>query len=227
MTLIFDTETTGKAHFDLPVDHPSQPRLVQLAGLLLDANLDERAAFCLLVNPDGYEIPKEASAIHGITTEIAEAAGFQLPGVLEFFSRFMSRARTRVAHNQDFDSLVLGSAFSRIDSTNHLALIRDAFCTMRKMTDHCKLPGKYGFKWPKLEEAYRHCTGADLSGAHDALVDCRACATIYRWLRNSRAASGKCKACGAIISPNVEFCLACTGENEQREDNRHEWGAGP
>lgn len=222
MTLIFDTETTGKAHFDLPVDDLSQPRLVQLAGLLLDANLEERAAFCFLVKPDGYEIPKEASSIHGITTEIAQASGFSPDDVLEFFARFTTGVIERVAHNQDFDSLVIASAYCRLGQINYLARIPQALCTMRLMTDRCKLPGKYGFKWPKLEEAYRHCTGSELSGAHDALVDCRACATIYRWLRNSRATSGKCKSCGAVISPLAEFCLACTGENEQREDNRHD-----
>ncbi|WP_234110186.1 exonuclease domain-containing protein [Chryseobacterium sp. R2A-55] len=32
-------------------------------------------------------------------------------------------------------------------------------CPMKLSTDVCKIPGKYGFKWPKVEEAHRHFFG--------------------------------------------------------------------
>jgi len=60
---------------------------------------------------------------------------------------------------------------------------RDSFCTMKAMTGVCKLPGMYDdYKWPKLTEAYRHCYGKEMEGAHDALADVRGCAEVYRWL---------------------------------------------
>ena len=54
-------------------------------------------------------------------------------------------------------------------------------------TEHCndvlKLPGKYdSYKWPTLAEAYRHFTGKELEGAHDALVDSEACLVVFRGL---------------------------------------------
>lgn len=38
----------------------------------------------------------------------------------------------------------------------------------------------------------------------------------------SPISTGKCKACGEIISPFVDYCLGCTGENEQRETSDDE-----
>ena len=40
------------------------------------------------------------------------------------------------------------------------------------------------FKAPKLAEACRYFFGEDLVGAHDALVDVRACARLYFHLKS-------------------------------------------
>jgi DNA polymerase III epsilon subunit-like protein len=51
---------------------------------------------------------------------------------------------------------------------------------MQHTTNVLKIPGRYGdFKWPKLEEAYKHYYGEIFSGAHDALVDVRACRDVF------------------------------------------------
>lgn len=182
MILIFDTETTGLANFRLPADHPSQPRLVQLAALLLDDSLEERASFSAIVRPDGWTIPEDVSIKHGITTEIAKAVGFPLRIVLSLLAEFAGPAKLRVAHNLDFDDLIVTAAFKRAELpwTGRA----DGFCTMRAMTPLCKLPGKYDdYKWPKLQEAHVHAFGLEFDGAHNATADVRACAQIYRWLR--------------------------------------------
>ncbi len=48
-TLVFDTETTGKAFFKLPPSDPSQPRLVQLAALLHDGDNEIASLHCLII----------------------------------------------------------------------------------------------------------------------------------------------------------------------------------
>lgn len=195
MILVFDTETTGKANFRLPADHPSQPYLVQLAAVLLEPEtLVERGAFSAIIRPTCYEIPREASDIHGITTEIAGRCGFPLMAVLSSLCEMAGPVTKRIAHNLDFDDMVVASAFWRAKaSPNPFALLddvtgrRNGFCTMRAMTPVCKLPGAYDdYKWPKLVEAYRHCYGRDFEGAHDALSDVRACADVYRWLEKQK-----------------------------------------
>ena len=185
MILIFDTETTGKADFSAPGTAPHQPHLVQIAALLLDDDLSERQTFCYIIKPEGFAIPKEASDIHGITTEIATHCGISLQSAMGNFLELWSRAHLRTAHNLDFDEVVITKAFADLREVEPIAWMEGKqarFCTMKQMTPVCNLPGPYGPKWPKLSEAYQHVTGKALDDAHDALVDVRACATIYRWL---------------------------------------------
>ena len=65
-TLLFDTETTGFVQKDYPPDHPSQPHLVQLGMILADDASNEIQSVELIVRPEGYEIPKQASDVHKI-----------------------------------------------------------------------------------------------------------------------------------------------------------------
>lgn len=51
------------------------------------------------------------------------------------------------------------------------------------------------------------CHGCKTKSQYDALIEALAPMTL--------TTTGKCKACGTTISPHVEFCLNCTGENER------------
>lgn len=192
MTLVFDSETTGKADFKALPSAEHQPHLLQLAAVVLDDTLAVRARFSAIVEPDGYEIPAEASAIHGITTEIAKACGFPLRDILQQFFVFQQRCFTRVAHNLRFDDLIVASAFSRIDDEWDRSQMLGR-CTMLEMTEICDIPGPYGPKWPKLAEAYKYATSRDLEGAHDAMADVMACVEIYRWLETHKTVSNEKK----------------------------------
>lgn len=182
--LIFDTETTGKANFRAPANDESQPHIVQLGAMMVDDSGRTLGELNLIIQPDGFTIPKEASDIHGITQEIAESCGVPLVSALSAFNWLCRRADVIVAHNIEFDTLVTSAAFSRI---NRPAPFGEAawHCTMNAMTDVCQIPGPYGFKWPRLEEAYRHLFGEWNAKAHDAMEDVRACARIY--LHNLKA----------------------------------------
>jgi DNA polymerase-3 subunit epsilon len=199
--LFFDTETTGKADFRAPAEAPHQPRLVQLAAVLTEVSslksevqssagtqaggavplpAREIASLNVIVRPDGFEIPIEASAVHGITTAQALAGGIGLVPALALFSELARVADVFVCHNTQFDLLILDSELARTDGR---LPDKPARCTMKLMTGVCRLPGPYGFKWPTLQEAYAHCFGREFDGAHDALADVRACQEIFFWLR--------------------------------------------
>lgn len=183
-TLLFDTETTSKADFSAGYQSQNQPRIVQFSALLTDDQGAELGMFSTIIKPDGWTIPAEAAAIHGITTEKAEACGVPMLCALSMFGMFAAVADTVVAHNIDFDALVCRSEYHRAGKTARFAELAH-FCTMKRSTDLCKLPSQWkgkGYKWPKLEEAYRILLGKELEGAHDALADVRACAEIYFWL---------------------------------------------
>lgn len=190
MHLIFDCETSGLIDFEAGNSSPSQPNLVSLAAILLDKDFKEVSSFYVLIRqPDGFTIPDEAIAKHGITNEACLLLGVRQFHALSIFEEFLHRARFIAAHNIDFDRRIIQIACQR----EHFALeVKDDAtfrCTMKELTSICKLPkknGKNGYKWPKLEEAYEFVFRQKHEGAHNALNDCKATAKLYRWLHKDR-----------------------------------------
>ena len=77
---------------------------------------------------------------------------------------------------------IMKTALYRIGNKPHRLDGRQHVCTKEYSTDGLKLPGMYGYKWPTLAEAYRHYTGDEIEGAHDALVDTEACLKVFQGL---------------------------------------------
>ena len=180
MKFFFDTETTGiPRDYKAPVsDLDNWPRMVQIAWILLDATANEVESAEYIVKPDGFTIPPDAAKIHGITTEIALREGTDLQPVLEKVGVALREATTLVAHNLSFDERILGAEFLRAGRSNPLELKR-RICTMQEATDFCRLPGRYGYKWPTLQELHQILFNEPMEGVHRALTDVRACARCY------------------------------------------------
>ena len=77
----------------------------------------------------------------------------------------------------NFDKNVWGAELFRFDISlgDHLK----EFCTMLSTVNYCRIRGKYGFKWPKLEELHRKLFKKDFEDAHNALGDVRATANCF------------------------------------------------
>lgn len=194
MLLFVDTETTGKLDFKLSLLHPSQPRLVQLAAWLGRWSEEKQAVEHVesmneIVQPDGWTIPDDAAAIHGITTERARTFGKPLHEVLDRFcslvegaDEFMS-AGCFIAHNTAFDTRVMLGELARNGRDPALLNMLRPFCTMQSLTTRMKLPGKFRgtFKWPTLDEAYEFCFQKPIDNRekHEAMVDLLACKDIW------------------------------------------------
>ncbi len=193
--LFFDTETTGFPNDRLPISHADQPHICQLAALLCDDDGSIRGGMNFIVLPDGWVIPEKVVAIHGITTEIATRFGISIKGALSIFARMAASADMLVAHNIKFDLQMLEIACARTGVDIELPPAHA--CTMQKAIDHVKAPptqrmidcGMTGYKNPNLAEAYKHFTGDELLGAHDAMNDVTACKDIYFAIKNIEAAS--------------------------------------
>ncbi len=158
--LFFDVETTGvPKNWKAPVHQVSNwPRAVQLAWIIGDGAgliLKERSQ---IIKPDGYTIPFEAEKIHGISTERALKEGREIHEVLSELKEDLKEVTRLIAHNIDFDSKVLGAEFIRWSKENLLEELPE-FCTMKEATHCCRLPGRYGFKWPSLEELHLKVLG--------------------------------------------------------------------
>lgn len=198
--LVYDTETTGLPLWNQPSDDPAQPRVCELAAVLFDdQNNEALATLHAIIRPDGWTIPEETAAIHGISTEFAESAGVPMRIVLPVFMELWGRCDVRCAHNESFDMRMLRIELFR--TAPYTAADADrwkvgpAYCTQAKSTPILNLPptekmlaaGRRHAKSANLSEAYEHFTGKKLENAHSALVDAMACAEVYMALQKELA----------------------------------------
>jgi DNA polymerase-3 subunit epsilon len=99
--LSWDTETTGT--------NPLEARIVTAALVVRGGELEDRT-FSYLINPQ-VPIPPEASAIHGVTSERAQAEGADPKEALEEIAGHLAAAlrygMPLVAYNQSFDWSIL------------------------------------------------------------------------------------------------------------------------
>lgn len=78
-----------------------------------------------------------------------------------------------IAHTISFDEKILGAEFLRKRIQSNFNDKRK-LCTVQSSINYCKLPGLYGYKWPKLSELYLKLFGVGFEEAHNAAVDIKA-----------------------------------------------------
>ncbi|MCF6307513.1 MAG: 3'-5' exonuclease [Flavobacteriaceae bacterium] len=174
MHLFFDTETTGlPKNWKAPVtDLNNWPRMIQIGWILSDnGNRIDTGNF--IIKPENFTIPFEASKVHGITTEKAIAEGVDLENLLRKFNNLIAQSNFIVAHNIDFDKMILGAELLRKNVASNFQRT-PKICTMKSATNYCQIPGNYGYKWPTLSELHIKLFGKNFEGAHDAFADIEA-----------------------------------------------------
>ncbi|MFZ3574370.1 DNA polymerase III subunit alpha [Tenacibaculum finnmarkense] len=178
MYLIFDTETTGlPKNWNAPfTDTDNWPRATQIAWQLHDelGNLIEHHDF--LIKPEGFNIPYDAERIHGISTDLAQEQGIELPEGLALFNEALSKTKFVVGQNVGFDLNIMGCEFHRlgVDTILNDLPILDT-CT-EQTAKMCQIPGGRGgkFKLPTLTELHKHLFGFGFGDAHNATADVEA-----------------------------------------------------
>lgn len=182
--LFFDTETTGlPKNYKAPyTDLNNWPRVVQLSWLVADeSGILKESDNIIKVD---FPIPEVSSRVHGITNEVSLAKGRDLNTVLNEILNDISESDVLVCHNLSFDLAILQSELLRAGMNPEIS--KRLFCTMKSSVEFCKLPGQYGFKWPRLEELYKICFAENLENAHNALVDVKATYRIFQKLQEER-----------------------------------------
>ncbi|HZH68078.1 MAG TPA: 3'-5' exonuclease [Chitinophagales bacterium] len=180
MYFFFDTETTGlPKNWKAPVtDVNNWPRMIQVGYIIYDQTGQPLNTKEYIIRPDGFIIPEEASNIHGVTTERAMDEGLPLYGVLEELHAEITKSSMLVAHNISYDENILGAEFLR-ENFNNIIPAKKRFCTMKSSVDYCALPGRYGYKWPNLQELHTKLFNQRFEGAHNALADIKATADCF------------------------------------------------
>jgi len=182
LLLFFDTETSGLPLWDKPSEEPNQPHIVQLTALLVDPASKNASggagvvqSMNVIIKPEGWEIPAEVTAIHGLTTEYAKRVGVPEAVALKLFLELWS-GRTRVGHVQSFDARIIRIATKRYCDEAVINAWKEgpAQCTAALAKPIMGMK-----KFPKLSEAYRHFFQKELEGAHSALADTMACMEVF------------------------------------------------
>lgn len=184
--VFYDTETTGLPDWKQPSDSEHQPHLVQIAAIQCDAETREVIQkFDLIIRPDTWKIYQEMTDIHGISHEKAMDVGITEYGAITMLFD-MCDGGMRVAHNRTFDQRIIRIGLKRYKSPVEVI---DAWaekdnheCTMLQAKPIMQLPpyGRYGYKNPRLEQAYEFFCGKELGeSAHNALFDTEACMEVY------------------------------------------------
>ena len=176
--LFFDTETTGTFSKDQKYDKDFEvfPHIVSISWKFKGVETD------LIVKPEGYEIPKECTEIHGISTEMALDKGVPLAFAIDSFINDAINADKIVAHNIYFDTSIVKANSLRLrmpyyyDKLVVPALDKEKrICTMNKTIKFvgAKFPNGKGLKWPTLTELYQKLFNDNFE-AHASINDVRA-----------------------------------------------------
>ena len=192
--IIFDTETTGlPKNYNAPLsDSDNWPRLVQLAWQIHDEKGKLIENHNLIVKPDGFTIPFNASKIHGITTEKALNEGISLREVIDLFEKDLDENTILIGHNVGFDISVVGAEMYRLDQETEPFTKLTTIDTKDDATAYCQIPGGMGggFKWPKLTELHEKLFGVPFDEAHNAAADVNATARCFFELIRLNVISG-------------------------------------
>ena len=196
--LVVDTETTGlPKNFNIKAfDKPDNwPHIVSLSWAVLDTETMKIVeSYSSYAKPEGWEIPAEATAIHGITTEMAMANGESLTNVIDMF--MTAPCDIIVSHNANFDKNVIINAIVydlKLPFESEETIIREPFlCSMLASVDICKIETRRGYKWPKLSELYYHVfkKHLDVETEHDALYDTLNLAKVIQYSKELQTALG-------------------------------------
>lgn len=199
---IVDLETTGFMRRDLPLGHPEQPHVVQagFVSFLKDGSVLGQTS--LIVKPDGWTIPVEAQAKHGISTEMALAVGLSDAQVLTIIAAQIDSVDLLIGHNIPYDVDAASSHMIEASekSFNHLHLRQAAerlrqvptFCTMREGAAITNYPpsDRHGPEFmgkpkpPRLTALYEHLTGETMNGAHTAMGDVMGTKRVFEEMMN-------------------------------------------
>jgi DNA polymerase III epsilon subunit-like protein len=204
--LIFDTETTGllPKNTKLTAENINLfPYIVQCSYIIFNTKTNKiEKTFNQIVKPP-ITIPEEASNIHKITDEIAKENDLGIERVLDNFIEDFYQCNELVAHNMEFDVILIEAECIRLlmtlnpasrkrkyiqDFLNNYSKI-NKYCTMQNTTSFCQLKQKNSNypKYPKLTELFGKLFPykLDEDKMHDAYYDVVICLCCYMMFRSN------------------------------------------
>jgi DNA polymerase III epsilon subunit-like protein len=189
MITFFDTETTGlvKKGHTWDAHYRDFPRIVSIAW----QNYFDKPMqlYHYILNPEGYLIPGEAIAIHGITNEEANKSEHYFVTIAEKFIEQAEAATWIVGQNIYYDTSVFKANVRRIwgegsamDTRAINALDKTKRLDIMRMSMQLQRGDGKKLGWKGLEEIYRHLFQTGYQ-AHTADGDVSAMVRVFETLK--------------------------------------------
>lgn len=199
--VVTDTEGTGLFTYKYPTDHPDeelrgkpvpadaegQPRMASLTLIYVDEDMNVEREYSVFIRPDGWQMTEGATKVNGLTDDFLNEHGIAVTEALNEYQSAIDNGYVFVAHNAQHDAKQLRGELRRAGMNDRFDETPQ-ICTMRSMTDICKIPprgGRGGYKWPALSEALLFIGETDL-GDHSAKNDAIGALKLLRYMRDKK-----------------------------------------
>lgn len=188
--LVADCETGGVPDFSAPADAPHQPRLCSLAAALYDAEYNELRVIDMMVKPDGWEIPAEATAVNGLTQAMLEEGGSPVADVLDAYLEMFEQCDLISCFSANFDLKIIRGELRRAGKPDRYGErpIAELIWATRSA---CKGLLPPGVKSVNLSHAHEILLGTPFENPHIAVNDMRAAARLFKHLHGKGLLSAK------------------------------------
>lgn len=176
--LIFDVETTGLPTYELAADHPSQPRIIQIAAVYLDDR--PTRIMSRLIKPDGWVIDETSKAFEAnhITQAMCEEKGVPIAAALDELMEMWSACAVLSSYGMRFDSKLLRGELRRAGRPDCFGL-RPEVDLIVVAAAAMKARGLGNGRWVKLSEAVEKLLQRSQTTAHEAQSDAYDAARLY------------------------------------------------
>ena len=210
--LFYDLETTGlvkttrglKPEEEYPnyeeLDKYNNARIVSIGWIYMkkfnyDNEINIENINESIIKPNGFEIPKEAIAIHGITNEEANMKGKNIKDMLKEIGKIIKNCDYIIGYNVYYDINILLSELYRkkrnitIEKILKLKAEEKIICMGQISSKEAK-PDKF-YKYniyaiPKQTEVYKKCFNNELINAHNAKADVLGMIKIMYWIYENK-----------------------------------------
>lgn len=179
MNLFLDIETSGLVPkgLDWRLDFLKFPYIASIAWKIGDTRHH------YIICDTTYTMPKEATAIHGITSTMVYRSEYNPLQVYELLAKDLDVADKVIGHNIYFDSSILKANARRYFGKAMLTIEIEDGLSKEKRVDTMRAGQVLTGKWPTLQELHKKLFGKQYSNPHSADTDVLAVEKCYNELK--------------------------------------------
>jgi DNA polymerase-3 subunit epsilon len=182
--IVIDTETNGLMDYSRPAHAEGQPRVAEFAMLLLNDNRQVEGEFQRYIQPDGWVMNPETTAINGLTDEVLREQGASISEVVDIYTQHVLDGRAVVAFGAQFDTKMMRAELRRagrddlFEQTPNICLMFSARAFAKKIGRQIIKADGSQKGYPKLSDL---CAFLEVEQGkeHSALGDARSTAACF------------------------------------------------